>query len=84
MSKKAVVTAVGVFLAIIVAMILEKLVGITWLSWFVAGALISISDDIIWIQPKERTPTRIILSLILTGAAAVVAGLLAQKFIFTN
>lgn len=84
MSKKTVVTAIGVSLAIGVAMILERLFGITWLSWFVAGALMSISIDIIWIAPKERTATRIIISLILTGAAAAAAGFLADKFLFTN
>lgn len=66
------------------AMILQRIIGNIWLPWFIGGIVMSIADDIIWIPKEKRTVPRIVMSMLMTGVAASVAAVLANKFIFPS
>ncbi|PKK83109.1 MAG: hypothetical protein CVT49_10385 [candidate division Zixibacteria bacterium HGW-Zixibacteria-1] len=80
MDKRIISCAAGAF----VAMILQRIIGNIWLPWFIGGIVMSIADDIIWIPKEKRTVPRIVMSMLMTGVAASVAAVLANKFIFPS
>lgn len=71
-------------MAVIVAMILQRIIGNIWLPWFIGGIVMSIAADIIWIPREKRTVPRIIMSMLMTGVAASFAAVLTNKFIFPS